>query len=197
MVQVTKLRSAKRREHILAEALRLFGERGIFEVSTREIAQAVGISQPSLYAHFKSRDEIAIELSHRAFGLFRERMESVGESKGSPIERLRQMGLEYVRFGLDQSAAYRVAFMIERANLAPDDHKAVHDAGMRAFSMLHDLFKHVRNTDDAHTEALAQSAWASMHGLVSLLLARPEFPWVEQEMLIEMHLDRVCRDAFS
>lgn len=197
MVKGTKLRSSERREHILAEALRLFAARGVFEVSTREIAQAVGISQPSLYAHFKSRDEIAIELSHRAFGLFRERMEGVGGLQGSPIGRLRQMGREYVRFGLEQSSAYRVAFMIERANLTPDDHKAVHDAGMRAFSMLHNLFKEVRNADDAYTEALAQSAWASMHGLVSLLLARPEFQWVEREMLIELHLDRVCKDAFG
>ncbi len=197
MAPIVKLRSSERREHILQESLRLFAERGVFDVSTREIAQAVGISQPSLYAHFKSRDEIAIELSHRAFDLFREQMEKARGVADSPLERLRHMGRGYVRFGLEHSAAYRVAFMIERTNLAPADHVAVHDAGMRGFSMLHDLFKQVRNADDAYTKALAQSAWASMHGLVSLLLARPGFPWVERDMLVELHLDRVCRDAFD
>ncbi len=197
MARTTKLRSSERREHILAEALRLFAERGVFQVSTREIASAVGISQPSLYAHFKSRDEIAIELSKRAFGLFRERMSGAGTSAESPIDRLRLMGREYVRFGLEHSAAYRVAFMIERANLPPKDHDDIHDAGMRGFSMLHDLFKEVRGADDELTAALAQSSWVSMHGLVSLFLARPEFPWVEQQMLIERHLDRVCHNAFG
>jgi hypothetical protein len=38
-------------------------------------------------------------------------------------------------------------------------------------------------------EQLAQSLWAGMHGLVSLLIARPEFPWVERETLIRGHLD--------
>ncbi len=197
MTKSRKLPSSERREHILAESLRLFAERGVFQVSTREIATAVGISQPSLYAHFKSRDEIAIELSHRALGLFRDRMAGAGGTGKAPIERLRLMGQEYVRFGLEHSAAYRVAFMVERANLAPADQSAILGAGMRGFSMLHDLFKEVRNADDERTEALAQSTWASMHGLVSLLLARPDFPWVERKMLIALHLDRVCRDAFD
>ncbi len=197
MGKVTKLPSAQRREHILAESLRLFAEHGVFHVSTREIAHAVGISQPTLYAHFKSRDAIAIELSRRAFDLFRERMARVGGTGRTPAERLRLLGREYVRFGLEHSAAYRVAFMIERANLAPPDLMAVHEAGMRAFSILHDLFKEVRMVDDVHTQALAQSTWASMHGLVSLLLARAHFPWVEREKLIELHLDRVCHNAFD
>lgn len=36
---------------------------------------------------------------------------------------------------------------------------------------------------------LAQSLWAGLHGLVSLLLARREFPWVDIEMLITRHLE--------
>jgi AcrR family transcriptional regulator len=197
MERTIKSRPGERREQILQESLRLFAERGVFQVSTREIAKAVGISQPSLYAHFKSRDEIAIELSQRAFVMLRERMETVDALQGVPVERLRRMGREYVHFGLQHTAAYRVAFMVERANLAPADHLAIHKAGLRGFSVLHGLFKEVRKCDDLRTAALAQSTWASMHGLVSLLLARPEFPWVEQEALIELHLDRVCQNAFE
>lgn len=190
------MRSPDRREHILEEALRLFAERGVLQVSTRDIAAAVGISQPSLYAHFRSRDDIAIEISQRAFRLLRERMESLETRDLVPVERLRRMSREYVRFGLENSAAYRVAFMVERARLAPEEFMAIHEAGQRCFSMVHDLFRSVRQADDEQTAARAQSAWASMHGLVSLFLARPDFPWVDQDLLIELHLDRVCRDAF-
>lgn len=197
MTKKVKLPSSERREQILLESLRLFAERGVFQVSTRDIAQAVGISQPSLYAHFKSRDEIAIELSLRALTLFSARMESADAPDKEPADRLRHLGREYVRFGLEHSAEYRIAFMLERANLLPEDKVAIQMAGKRAFAMLHDLFKQVRQADDDYTAALAQSTWASMHGLVALMLARPAFPWVERTLLIDLHLDKVCRDAFS
>jgi AcrR family transcriptional regulator len=180
----------------LSEALRLFIEHGIQNVTTRKIAQAVGISQPSLYAHFKSRDDIAIELSERAFALLSSRMKDAAKLTGTPYERLYRMGQEYVLFGLEHSAAYRVAFMLERASLGPEGHAAIHQTGMRGFEILHDLFKEVRGADDEETAALAQSTWAGIHGLVALLLARAEFPWVGRDKLIHIHIDRVCRQAF-
>lgn len=197
MAGSTKTKSTDRREHILAEALRLFARHGMDHVTTRKIAEAVGIRQPSLYAHFSSRDEIAIELSRRAFGRLRQRMEKALVEGTSPHEQLRLMGREYVLFGLEESDAYRVAFMMERANLAADHQAAIHATGMHGFSLVHAFFREARGKDDARTAAMAQSAWASMHGLVALLLARPDFPWVQREELIEIHLDRLCAFAIE
>lgn len=197
MAGPTKMKSPDRREHILAEALRLFARHGMDQVTTRKIAEAVGISQPSLYAHFSSRDEIAIELSRRAFGRLRERMERALAKGTSELDQLRLMGREYVLFGLEESDAYRVAFMMERANLAADHQAAIHATGMHGFSLVHEFFRVARGADDARTAATAQSAWASMHGLVALLLARPNFPWVQREELIEFHLDRLCAAAIE
>lgn len=186
------MKSPDRREHILAEALRLFACYGMDQVTTRKIAEAVGISQPSLYAHFSGRDEIAIELSRRGFCRLRERMERALTQGTSTLEQLRLMGREYVAFGLEESDAYRVAFMMERANLDAAHRAAIHATGMHGFSLVHEFFRDARGSDDVRTAAMAQSAWASMHGLVSLLLARPDFPWIERKDLIEIHLDRLC-----
>ncbi len=46
------------RERILREASHLFATRGYAGTSTREIAVAVGIRQPSLFHHFASKTEI-------------------------------------------------------------------------------------------------------------------------------------------
>ena len=54
-----------RREQILAAALELFTAEGMANVSTRQIAQKVGISQPSLYAHFASANAIASDIAGR------------------------------------------------------------------------------------------------------------------------------------
>ena len=46
------------KQRILDEALRLFSQSGYDAVSVERIASAVGIKAPSLYKHFKSKQEI-------------------------------------------------------------------------------------------------------------------------------------------
>ncbi|NQV07841.1 TetR/AcrR family transcriptional regulator, partial [bacterium] len=53
------------RERILAEAAILFASKGFHATSTRDIAQAVGIRQPSLFHHFPSKQDVLVELLDR------------------------------------------------------------------------------------------------------------------------------------
>lgn len=53
------------RESILLHASRLFAARGFLGTSTRDIAAAVGIRQPSMYSHFPTKQAIAEELLRR------------------------------------------------------------------------------------------------------------------------------------
>ncbi len=46
------------REEILLAAAKLFAERGFAGTTTRDIANEVGIRQPSLFYHFKRKDDI-------------------------------------------------------------------------------------------------------------------------------------------
>jgi AcrR family transcriptional regulator len=47
---------------IMIEALRLFSRNGLRETSIRDIARASGYTNPALYKHFSSKDELAREL---------------------------------------------------------------------------------------------------------------------------------------
>jgi AcrR family transcriptional regulator len=58
----TESESPTTRERILREASALFAQKGYHGTSTREIATAVGIQQPSLFHHFESKDAIMSEL---------------------------------------------------------------------------------------------------------------------------------------
>jgi AcrR family transcriptional regulator len=188
-------RGGERREEILAAALRLFAQQGMASVTTRAIARAVGISQPSLYAHFASAGEIGDELCRRGFEGLQARFAAVLRAGGAPGERLRALGRAYVDFALDQPDLYRIAFMLEDPNCAkPGEIDAAMSAGLNAFGGLRALIAELRGADDGETDALAQSVWASVHGLVALLLARPGFPWVAREALIGLHLE-MLRDA--
>jgi AcrR family transcriptional regulator len=185
--------SGGRREQILMIAMDLIGSHGIGQVTTRQIASAVGISQPSLYAHFSGLDEITVELCCRAFDLLHSRTSSATDGIEDHRARLKAIGREYIRFGLEHSAAYRVAFMIEPMPRTEAQQERVKQAGHRAFSVLLDACRAAVGNDDASTHALAQSMWASVHGLVALLLARQDFPWADRDLLIETHLARICR----
>lgn len=55
-----KLKGQKTRKRIMDAASRLIDKEGVQAVSTRRIATMAGISQSSLYHHFKSADEIII-----------------------------------------------------------------------------------------------------------------------------------------
>jgi hypothetical protein len=41
-----------------------------------------------------------------------------------------------------------------------------------------------RTTLDTDVDTLTQLIWVSLNGLASMLIARPEFPWVNHEALI-------------
>ncbi|GAA2453485.1 TetR/AcrR family transcriptional regulator [Agromyces soli] len=79
------------RAQILSEARAVFGRRGYAEASLREIAGAVGIKTPSLYAHFPSKEALyeavyaEVVVEHTAF--FDELVQRSGALP--PLERLR------------------------------------------------------------------------------------------------------------
>jgi AcrR family transcriptional regulator len=61
-------RTLSTRERILREASALFAQRGYAGTSTRDIAAAVGIRQPSLFHHFPSKAAIADALLEYGIG---------------------------------------------------------------------------------------------------------------------------------
>jgi AcrR family transcriptional regulator len=50
--------SEERRAAIMEAAIRLFSERGFRGTTTRALAEAVGVTEPVLYEHFKSKREL-------------------------------------------------------------------------------------------------------------------------------------------
>jgi AcrR family transcriptional regulator len=196
-----RARTGERREQILDVALRLFGERGAGNVTTRQIAEAVGISQPSLYAHFASADAIADELCVRAFDVLQARFAAMAADVDDPWQRLDVLGRAYIEFGLDHPDMYRIAFMPTRETQPPPGMTfdlATCDpglaAGLRAFSSLRDTIVQIRGRNDDQVAVIAQAVWALVHGLTSLLISKPYFPWVERERLIAaiMVMARAC-----
>jgi AcrR family transcriptional regulator len=55
-------RGADTKRRIITGALRLFAERGVDGTSIRDIADAASITEPAIYRHFKSKDDLVWQI---------------------------------------------------------------------------------------------------------------------------------------
>jgi AcrR family transcriptional regulator len=80
---------ASRRDDLIDAAMRVFYRRGFHASSLDDIQKEGGISRPTLYNHFKSKDELIVAAMRRRDEIFRNRLMKFAESNGkSPRERL-------------------------------------------------------------------------------------------------------------
>jgi AcrR family transcriptional regulator len=188
-----KGQGSERRQEILDAALVLFTQRGVLGVTTRDIAAAVGLSQPAIYAHFRNRDEITAEVCEQAFRQLKGRIEALPADEVASRYGFFRMCRTYIDFGLEQPDAYRIAFMLEKAQpqSEPTDARIL-AAGIDVYEEFRDWVAQLVAaglTRPGEISLLTQALWAGLHGLTSLLIARPLFPWVNPETLITRHLE--------
>ena len=82
-------------ERILQSALRLFSEKGYDAASVREICEASGITKPTLYHFYGSKEGVYRALVDGTLERFREDMAGAIEAEGSLGDRLRRLTSTY------------------------------------------------------------------------------------------------------
>lgn len=75
--RVAEVRSGSTRERILEVALQLFNEQGYDRTSLRQIAERLGVSKAALYYHFKSKEDILLELHLRLHAIGQEALAKI------------------------------------------------------------------------------------------------------------------------
>ena len=83
-----------RKEEILYATLELAADNGIKGVSMSQIADKVGIKAPSLYNHFKSKDEIIREM----YSFLRDRAQTGGSHVSMDFSKLMDKSVEEILF---------------------------------------------------------------------------------------------------
>lgn len=85
-----KDRERQRREHeILLQARRLIRLGGFADLTMDDLAQAVGVSKPTLYQHFRSKDDLTARVIVDYVRELEEHLQSTSEA--TPLERLKAM----------------------------------------------------------------------------------------------------------
>jgi AcrR family transcriptional regulator len=175
------------RADLLAATERLMIETGSADaVSIRAIADEVGVTPPSIYLHFPDKESLILAVCERHFEVFDSVIEDAGRSTDDPVDSLRRRGRAYVRFGLENPEPYRILFMTRSESAQQRD--VVVGAGARAFQHLVDA---VQRCVDAGAfrpgdpVLAATCVWTAVHGITSLLISMPGFPWPDVETLVD------------
>jgi AcrR family transcriptional regulator len=170
------------REEILAAAERiLIDSNDQSAVSIRAIASAVGVTPPSIYLHFADRTELLFAVCERQAALLHEAMANSAAGVDDPLERMRLRGLAYLHWGLQNPEHYRI-LMMSRPDCTPDrfvDERLADTAGL--LPVIQDLV--AAGAEEA--VEVSKLLWMMMHGMVSLLISKPDFPFEPAEQIYD------------
>ncbi len=174
------------REQVLDAARKIVLREGFEALTMRKIAEAIEYAPGTIYLYFKSRDDIAAELTQKGF---EELVRAFAPAAGiaDPVERLYRVGELYVQFGLAHSETYRLIFM-ERYSSAVFDVEKPNSAGEQALQFLISAFDELRDQGrlaaTATSAQLADTFWSAMHGIVSLKLNCEGYPQTPTDELV-------------
>lgn len=97
-------KSEERRQEFVARAIELFAEQG-FEGSTRDLARALGVTQPLLYRYFPSKEDLIAEVYRTVFlDRWRPEWEALLGDRTRPLrDRLVEFYLSYAEVVHDRT----------------------------------------------------------------------------------------------
>lgn len=186
----TRLPAAERRAQILAVARDLFVGEGFERASMRRIADAAGITPTAIYDHFHDKEALLTAIAEEFFDGLTRAMDIPAAGGGDPLGTLRQLMVNYVRYGLAHPNEYRLIFMTSLSRFVPTlGHRGrpsppgelaacvsqKNAKAMQSFGILQTGIERlaaagiIRADDPA---GFADSVWAMGHGIVSLIITK-------------------------
>ena len=196
------------RDKILDAARELFVGEGFEGVSMRKVAEKIEYSPTAIYVHFADKEELFRELCHQDYARLAEVFQSSAISS-DPIERLKQIGASYVDFGTRYPNHYKFMFMTPQPphELDEVDREVMGNPEMDAYAFLKWAVQQALDVgcfreELNDPELISQTLWASVHGVISLQIAKGTDCWVDwrpirdrAEMMLDITLRGLRRPA--
>ena len=159
-----RLRDRDARRRLIVATARALAEReGWDAVTTRRLSSEIEYSQPVLYKHFASMEDIVEAVALEGFG---ELAETLRAARGGPggEEVLSRIAHAYSTFATENPVLYDAMFTrATRLRFGAEDTPVQLRAG---FAELRDAVASVAGGQDVDT--LTEVVWAALHGLTTL-----------------------------
>jgi AcrR family transcriptional regulator len=103
-----RLKAPQRREQLIAVATRLFAERGYEATTTAAIADAAGVTEPILYRHFDSKQDLFVAIVREMSELTLRHWRQLTAGVDDPAEAIRRIARQFPEHVAQLSDAYHV-----------------------------------------------------------------------------------------
>jgi AcrR family transcriptional regulator len=198
MFSVAVTRREKQREELRGEireaARAIFVRDGYRSFSMRKLAAAIGYSPGSIYLYFRNKEDLFRSLVDESFSRLSESLEVLaGEPRNDPVARLKHGLSLYVDWGCSHPNDYQIAFLLPDAG--PGPYKT-----HRAFDALRSMVAHCLPAGNARRERVetaSQAIWSAVHGITSLLIQRPSFPWHSKASVVRQVIESAVDGAVA
>lgn len=176
---VTETHSPRTRRHqrtqqaILDAARAIIRSEGVVGLSMRAIAERIDYSPAGLYEYFDGKDEIIAAVCDAAFDQLTQALRATDPSL-PPRAFLRECGVNYVRFALENTDAFLLMFTNAPLAAPPDSPTEAMLRHSPAFMVLYDAVQRCVEAGvftpqpDYDTLAMAMTCWQMVHGMAML-----------------------------
>lgn len=159
------------RSTLLQRAEEVLAEQGISGLTLRGLAERAGVSRQAPYHHFASKQALLFALAEQAFSdLDKVLMESMQDDSSPLGQRLQRYVVSYVRYAISKPEQYELMFGQVTWKNQPSASlvKKGHGSFRRYAEMIRDLQASGDLSADVDSLRLAQTTWATLHGLCRL-----------------------------
>ena len=197
-IQDRKIREKQTlRQEILDAARDLFVAEGYENVSMRKIAERIEYSPTTIYLYFRDKSELLQAICETSFEKLADDIRKSLELGGTPLEILRRGMMAYIDFGLNNPHHYDVVFISPKQKYFSAAGYAYEGSmGHRAFDLLAESVAECSRAGvfgPGNIAVIAQTLWAGLHGVTSLIITHEGFPFAERHTLTKSVVDTMIR----
>jgi AcrR family transcriptional regulator len=161
-------------------------------LSLRAVAREVGIAATSIYLHFPDKFSLLLAVYQRHFDDLAKQIDDAVAEHADPAQQLRATALTYWRFADEHPNVYYVMFTVPGTNSVATPLPEGIRPGAAVIQSVQGVI--TRCIEAGLTPRLdpfcaALCLWTSLHGLITMIAARPYVPWPPQEDLLNTLLD--------
>lgn len=150
------------------------------------------MSSTALYMHFADKACILHEIVEGVLSQLLDRNTEIAARPLDPVVRTRMMLDAYMHWGLEHPNAYQLVYCAQNDRTADLSPERTTDLSKQCYEAFSGVVREIAASGRLRTgtgDSAAQALWMSCHGVVALLINRPNFEWADREELLQVTLD--------
>lgn len=186
------VRETLTRDAVVAAARDQILAKGLDAVSLRQVAAALGVTAPALYAYVTDKRDLLRAVAEDEFRRLLDRFGEVRETQ--PLERMRQLSTVYVTYAIENPELFKTMFLFPPELSIGEATGQELPMATQAFNYAIDAVREGMATGElaeADPTLVTFVSWTATHGLADVLNLGFAFDDATRDLLIQTTIDTI------